>query len=60
MVLVELEEDRTIRMVGNLVSDEHAAINSVDPATIEIGEPVQVVFSRISDEVALPQWVRQS
>ena len=60
VVLVELEEDRTIRMVGNLVADEQSPINSIDPATIEIGEPVQVVFTKLSDEVALPQWVRQS
>ena len=60
VVLVELEEDRMIRMVGNLVADEDALINSIDPTTIEIGEPVQVVFAKVSDEVVLPQWVRQS
>jgi len=35
-----------------------ATINSVDPATIEIGAPVQVVFDRVSDEFVLPRWVR--
>jgi uncharacterized protein len=59
VVLVELEEDRSIRMVGNLVTDERAPINSIDPTTIEIGEPVHVVFARISDDVVLPQWVRK-
>src|SRR5688572_2719282 len=60
VVLVELEEDRTIRMVGNLVADENAPINSIGPASIQIGEPVRVVFAKTSDDVALPQWVRQS
>ena len=58
VVVVALEEDSTIRMVGNLVAGEDAAINSVDPATIEIGSPVRVVFQRVSDEVALPRWIR--
>jgi uncharacterized protein len=60
VVLVELEEDPTIRIVGNLVADQDAPINSIDPATIEIGAPVRVVFPRVSDDVALPRWVRQS
>lgn len=56
-VLVELDEDPTIRMVGNLVADAGAAINSVDPTTIEIGMPVSVVFARVAEDVALPRWV---
>lgn len=59
VVVVELDGDPHIRMVGNLVATKGAPINSVDPATIEIGEPVRVVFDRISDEFALPRWVRQ-
>jgi len=57
-VLVELDEDPTIRMVGNLVAEPDAAINSVDPATVAIGEPVRVVFARVAEEIALPRWVR--
>ncbi|MBV9253887.1 MAG: hypothetical protein JO054_06630, partial [Actinobacteria bacterium] len=53
-----LDEDPTIRMVGNLVVSEGAPINSVDPATIEIGESVRVVFERVADDVVLPRWVR--
>ena len=56
-VLVELDEDPTIRMVGNLVSGPDAQINSVDPETIEIGTPVSVVFARVSEDIALPRWV---
>lgn len=58
VVVVALEEDPTIRMVGNLVAAADAPINSVDPATIEIGAPVRVVFQQVADDVALPRWVR--
>jgi uncharacterized OB-fold protein len=56
-IIVELEEDPLIRFAGNLVTGADADINSVDPATIEIGEPVRVVFHQI-DDVFLPRWVR--
>ena len=49
--------DETIRMVGNLVTGPDCSIDEVDPATIVIGEPVEVVFARIED-VALPRWRR--
>lgn len=55
VVVVELEEDPTIRFVGNLVDSPDGAINSVDPATIEIGAPVQVVFQAV-DDVTFPRW----
>jgi uncharacterized OB-fold protein len=57
VIVVELDEDPTLRMVGNLVADGSAAINSVDPATIEIGQPVEVVFQRETDDVSLPRWI---
>jgi uncharacterized OB-fold protein len=59
VIVVELEEDPTLRLVGNFVASADAPINSVDPATIRIGEPVRVVFTQI-DDVALPRWVRAS
>ena len=57
VILVALDEDPTIRLVGNLVAREGGAINEVDPATIEIGAPVRVVFERLGDEISLPRWV---
>ncbi len=57
-VVVALDEDPSIRLVGNLVAGPGEPINSVDPATIEIGEPVRVVFDRISEEFVLPRWIR--
>ena len=57
VIVVALDEDSTLRFVGNLVAEPQAGINSVDPATIRIGEPVRVVFQKIED-VHLPRWVR--
>jgi uncharacterized OB-fold protein len=62
VITVTLEEKPSLRMVGNLVTGPGGDINGVDPATIAIGEPVQVVFTpRPRPEgtlVYLPQWVR--
>ena len=59
VVVVELDDDPSIRLVGNLLATEDGAINEVDPATIRIGEPVQVVFKQVADDVSLPRWVRE-
>jgi uncharacterized OB-fold protein len=56
-IVVALDEDPTIRFVGNLVATPDGAINEIDPATIAIGEPVRVVFQTV-DDVALPRWIR--
>jgi len=62
VITVSLVEDPALRLVGNLVRGPGGAIDEVDPATIEIGEPVRVVFSprRGPDgaEVLMPEWVR--
>jgi uncharacterized OB-fold protein len=58
VVVVTLDEDPTLRLVGNLVTSAEGAIGEVDPAAIEIGAPVRVVFAPLTDEVALPRWVR--
>jgi hypothetical protein len=57
VIVVALDEEPTIRMVGNLVTGPEGAINEIDPASIRIGEPVRVVFATVED-VALPRWVR--
>ena len=59
VIVVELDEDPLIRMVGNLVESADAPLNSVDPHSVEIGEPVQAVFAQVEDMV-LPRWVRGS
>ena len=58
VIVVTLAEDNTLRMVGNLVADAGDDINSIDPHTIEIGEPVRVAFMTRGDGFTLPQWVR--
>jgi len=57
VIVVALDEDPTIRMIGNLLASPDGGINEIDPASIQIGEPVRVVFQQI-DDVALPRWVR--
>lgn len=58
VVLVELDEDPTVRLTGNLLASPSGHVNEVDPATIQIGQRVQVVFRPVSDELVVPQWVR--
>ena len=58
VILVALAEDPAIRLVGNLVASEGGEVNEIDPATIEIGTPVRVIFDRDEPEFPLPRWVR--
>ncbi|MCZ7527953.1 MAG: OB-fold domain-containing protein [Acidimicrobiia bacterium] len=57
VILVTLDEDPSIRMVGNLLATPDGAVNEIDPATIRIGAPVRAVFQEV-DGVHLPRWVR--
>ena len=58
VVVVELDEDATIRLVGHLLASPEGQINEVDPGTIRIGEPVRVVFQDAGEDVFLPRWIR--
>ena len=57
MITVELDEDPSLRLIGNLVASADGPINEIDPHSIAIGEPVRVVFAKV-DDVYLPRWVR--
>lgn len=57
VILVALDEDQTIRLVGNLVTEAGAPLNSVDPHSVRIGTRVRVVFETVNDEITLPRWV---
>jgi uncharacterized OB-fold protein len=57
VILVALEEDPRIRLVGNLVAREGGPIDEIDPHTIRIGAPVRVVFERVTEEIHMPRWV---
>lgn len=48
VLIVELDEQENLRIVGNLVGSE--------PSELAIGTPMQVVFEKINDAVTLPQW----
>jgi uncharacterized OB-fold protein len=56
VVLVALEEDARVRLVGNLVARPGGSIGEVQPAAVTIGAPVRVVFEPITEEVHLPCW----
>lgn len=59
VITVELEEDPTVRLVGNLVGDVTGALNQIDPSTLKIGELVQAVYVPMADDVSLIRWVRR-
>ena len=58
VILVVLDEDPTIRLVGNLVNEAGDPINPVQPSSIEIGAAVRVVWNSVTDEIKMPRWVR--
>jgi len=62
VIVVTLEEEPVLRIVGNLVRRPDGAINEVDPHSIVIGEPVEAAFSprRRPDgtQLLLPVWLR--
>ena len=57
VVVVAIDEDPRVRLVGNLLAREGGELNEVDLAAIEIGAPVRVVFDPVTAEVTLPRWV---
>lgn len=59
VVVVELEDVPGVRMVGNVVADAGAPLDSVEPGVLRIGARVRVVFrhGHLPQDVHLPQWV---
>ncbi|MFB7744175.1 Zn-ribbon domain-containing OB-fold protein [Streptomyces sp. NPDC056132] len=55
-VVVELAEDPLIRLVGNVVVEPDAPLDSVDPSRLKIGARVQVAFTEV-DGVTVPRWL---
>jgi len=53
VVVVELAEAPRIRLVGNLLAEAGAPLDSVPPERIRIGARVQAVFG----DDGLPQWI---
>lgn len=57
VILVELEEDSRVRLVGNLVRDETAWTGDRDDPEVRIGQPVRVVFGPPEEGIRLPRWI---
>jgi hypothetical protein len=57
VIVVELADDPSIRMVGNLVKSAAGEINEVDSTMLTIGAAVRVVFQPVADDVVLARWV---
>jgi hypothetical protein len=57
VIVVALDEEPTLRLVGNLVADPTAGIGSVDPASIEIGAAVRAVYQPLAEDITLPRWI---
>ena len=57
VIVVALEEDPLIRMVGNLVAEPQGAINRMEPGQIRIGAAVKAVFSEGPGGLILPRWM---
>ncbi|MGW0536087.1 Zn-ribbon domain-containing OB-fold protein [Streptomyces sp. NPDC003032] len=55
-IVVELADAPRIRLVGNLVAEPDAPLNSVAPRRLRIGAKVQVVFADVGG-VTVPRWV---
>jgi uncharacterized OB-fold protein len=59
VVVVTLDDDPSIRLVGNVVEHAAARLDSVDPSSISIGDRVEVAFAEVADGVVLPRWKRR-
>lgn len=57
VVLVALEEDTNVRMVGNWVAGQGRWPEAPDARPPAIGDRVQVVFDPLESGIWLPRWV---
>ncbi|MEV0092560.1 OB-fold domain-containing protein [Streptomyces sp. NPDC050738] len=55
-VVVELAEAPQIRLVGNVVTEAGARLDSVDPGKLRIGARVHVAFAEV-EGTTVPQWL---
>ena len=63
VLLVELDtqralptEDEAIRVLGNLVKPDGTLASALEVAGVGIGTRVRMAFTRLGDNMALPQW----
>ncbi|WP_327355400.1 Zn-ribbon domain-containing OB-fold protein [Streptomyces sp. NBC_01304] len=55
-IVVELADAPRIRLVGNLVTEPDAPLNSLPKDRLRIGARVQVAFTEV-DGIAVPRWI---
>jgi uncharacterized OB-fold protein len=57
VVAVALEEDPTVRLIGNLIARPGGPIGEITPEEVSIGAPVRASFETIHEGLTLPRWV---
>lgn len=57
VVLVELEEATGLRLVGNVVRQRGAGIDSVDIVELAIGRPVSALIEPLAEGIHWPRWL---
>lgn len=58
VVAVALEEEPSVRLVGNLLAAEGGPIEAVGAEEVAIGAPVRAVFEPVAPEIVLVRWLR--
>ena len=58
VVIVELDDEPSIRFCGNVVETPDGALDQVDPHSLEIGLAVEVCFAPEVEGIAMPRWRR--
>jgi hypothetical protein len=56
VILVELEEQSDLLLMGNILNLEYDAVGTELP----MGLPLEVIFDKASDEINIPQWQPRS
>jgi len=59
VVVVEIEEDPLIRLVGNVVEDRKVGLVFVKSEELTIGAPVKAVFPVVEGEPRLVRWAKE-
>jgi uncharacterized OB-fold protein len=56
VAVITLDEDPTLRMVGNVVRTPDGPLGELGPDDLAIGDAVEAVFPTAVDAVVIPRW----